>query len=415
MPEIVFDKLSKRFSDVTVIDGISAVVPDKEFLVLVGPSGCGKSTMLRMIAGLTKVSSGSVRFDGRAMESVEPRARDIAFVFQSYALYPHLTVRANIAFPLVMRLFRWWYHIPGLSAVMRRALSNNPEIRAKVESVAEMLRLTPLLNRRPGQLSGGQRQRVAVARALVREPSVYLLDEPLSNLDAALRTQMRAEIMALHRNVGKTFIYVTHDQVEAMTMGTRIIVLDRGVVQQYGTPTEIYERPANVFVARFIGVPPMNLLTPRALTRDSIVLFGNTEVPLPETDRAGLAGHPEIIVGLRPEMIQVSALDHHQSTELTGTVIGVEYLGAESIVSFRLGTAEAEPNSIVLEEEAVLHARTTDQDLLPGSRCSVRLDLSKASYFDRKTGKRIETRIQIPLNQPSGVFERPRVGAAESF
>ena len=403
MPQIRFENLTKRFGGLTVIDGIDATVPDKEFLVLVGPSGCGKSTMLRMIAGLTDVTSGSVRFDGRAMENIEPRARDIAFVFQSYALYPHLSIRDNIAFPLAMQRFRWWYHVPVISAVMRRRMSRDPAIREKVDAVAAMLRLTPLLDRRPGQLSGGQRQRVAVARALVREPSAYLLDEPLSNLDAALRTQMRAEIMALYRNVGKTFIYVTHDQVEAMTMGTRIIVLDKGVVQQYATPEEIYERPANMFVARFIGVPPMNLLTPQQVTADTLVLTSDAGVPIPPADRTVLAGRQNLVLALRPEMIQLTPLVGEPSHgELTGTVMSVEYLGAERVVGFRLGSGESVGDAIVQDENAVIYARTTDERLAVGGHCTVLLDLTKASYFDRATGLRIEIR-PIPSTMPAGV------------
>ena len=410
MPEIVFDNLVKKYGDASVIDNVSAVVPDKEFLVLVGPSGCGKSTLLRMIAGLADISSGSVRFDGKPMENVAPKARDIAFVFQSYALYPHLTVRANIAFPLVMAQFRWWYHIPVLAGIVRRRMMNSSAIKTKVEKVAEMLKLTPYLERRPASLSGGQRQRVAVARSLVREPSVYLLDEPLSNLDAALRTQMRAEIMALHRAVQKNFIFVTHDQVEAMTMGTRIIVLDRGVVQQYATPTEIYERPANVFVARFIGVPPMNILTPREVTADAFVLAGGARLPIPVADRPGLVRNGDVLVGVRPEMITVSRAD--DGTELDGTVISVEYLGAESIVSFRLGTTGAALDAIVQDEDSALHARVNHRDLAPGDVCAVRIDLSKASYFSRSSGNRIETR-ESPANSPASAAG-PALGVGET-
>jgi multiple sugar transport system ATP-binding protein len=414
MPQIAFENLSKSFGAVKVIDTINAVVPDKAFLVLVGPSGCGKSTMLRMIAGLTEVTSGSVRFDGRPMENIEPRARDLAFVFQSYALYPHLTIRDNIAFPLVMQRFRWWYHIPVVSALMRRRMSRDPAITGKVNAVAEMLRLTPLLDRRPGQLSGGQRQRVAVARALVREPSAYLLDEPLSNLDAALRTQMRSEIMALHRSVGKTFIYVTHDQVEAMTMGTLIIVLDKGVVQQYATPTEIYDRPANMFVARFIGVPPMNLLTPVGRNDDALILAGNSRVPIPAADRNALAGRSDIVLGLRPEMIEVTHRGPGIPEDaLTGRIVSIEYLGAERIVGFHLGAEAMRDGAIVQDEDALIYARTADSELAMHDLCTVRLNLAKASYFDRASGLRIETRQQSSTMPAAKAAARPDLGLTE--
>jgi len=257
MPRIRFNGITKNYGDHQVIKTFSADVPDNEFLVLLGPSGCGKSTMLRMIAGLTDITAGQLEFDGTVVNGTEPKERDIAFVFQSYALYPHLTVRANIAFPLLMSRFKPYHHLPVVNTLMRRRVLRDPDVDAQVRRVAEMMELTGYLDRRPRTLSGGQRQRVAVGRALIREPSMYLLDEPLSNLDAILRSQMRAEISALHQRVGKSFVYVTHDQVEAMTMGTRIIVLNEGVIQQYGTPKEIYDSPANTFVARGIRRPPV--------------------------------------------------------------------------------------------------------------------------------------------------------------
>ena len=288
---------------------------------------------------------------------------------------------------------------------------NSPAMKDKVELVAEMLRLTPYLDRRPGQLSGGQRQRVAVARALVREPSVYLLDEPLSNLDAALRTQMRAEIMALYRSVGKNFVYVTHDQVEAMTMGTRIILLDHGVVQQYATPAEIYDRPANAFVARFIGVPPMNLIAPREVTANSLVLAGGARVFIPQTDRKVVADYGDVLLGLRPEMIAVSRHDPDDAEGLTGTIVAVEYLGAESMLRFHLG-AHAEPEAIVQDEDTTLRAKTGDRSLTPGDLCTIKLDLPQASYFDQATGRRIETRTG-PASPPAGAA-RPQEEATET-
>ncbi|MER2634928.1 MAG: ABC transporter ATP-binding protein, partial [Rhizobiaceae bacterium] len=260
MPDIQLKDVTKRFGNSTIIPRFDASIKDGEFLVLLGPSGCGKSTLLRMIAGLTEITDGALAFDGQDVTDWSPSRRGVAFVFQSYALYPHMTVRENIAFPLLMDAFRTWHHIPLVSSIVRWKLMRRPDIASRTNQIAEQLELTPLMDRRPASLSGGQRQRVALARSLVRDPSLYLLDEPLSNLDAKLRTQMRSEISALHQRVRKTFIYVTHDQVEAMTMATNIIVMNDGEIQQIGTPDEIYARPANTFVARFVGAPPMNLL-----------------------------------------------------------------------------------------------------------------------------------------------------------
>ncbi|MEO2037388.1 MAG: ABC transporter ATP-binding protein, partial [Martelella sp.] len=223
MPALSFRNVSKSFGDNTVIKTFDADIHDGEFLVLLGPSGCGKSTLLRMIAGLSDITSGELLFDGEIANDWQPRRRGVAFVFQTYALYPHATVRENIAFPLIMDAFRPWYHLPVVNMIARARLMKRADIAERTLGIARQLELEPLLDRRPASLSGGQRQRVALARALVRNPSLYLLDEPLSNLDAKLRTQMRSEISALHHKVGKTFVYVTHDQVEAMTMATRII------------------------------------------------------------------------------------------------------------------------------------------------------------------------------------------------
>ncbi|GMA95394.1 ABC transporter ATP-binding protein [Pseudolysinimonas kribbensis] len=310
MPALTFSSVSKSFGSSEVISDFTAEIPDREFLVLLGPSGCGKSTMLRMIAGLIDISSGDLLFDGRRVNELEPRERNIAFVFQSYALYPHLTVRANIAFPLLMDRFRWWQHIPGIWSIERRRAMRLPEVARKVAEIAEIMELTPLLDRRPKTLSGGQRQRVALARALVRDPSIYLLDEPLSNLDAKLRSQMRIEISTMYQKVGKTFVYVTHDQVEAMTMGTRIVLLDGGIIQQQGTPTEIYERPANAFVARFIGSPAMNLIPVE-------VAHGGVRIPdagiLPVSDAPVAAGQ-SVTLGVRAEKIALAASGETDST-----------------------------------------------------------------------------------------------------
>lgn len=387
MPTITFDKVSKSYQNNQVIESFDATVPDKDFLVLLGPSGCGKSTILRMIGGITDVTSGAIRFDDRVVNDLSPRQRNIAFVFQSYALYPHMTVRANIGFPLIMDQFNWWHHIPIAGAIRRKQILDSPEVREKIEEVAHMLELTPYLDRRPKALSGGQRQRVALARSLVREPSVYLLDEPLSNLDAKLRTQMRTEIAALHRRVQKTFIYVTHDQVEAMTMGTRIIVLNDGVVQQYGEPKEIYDRPANEFVAKFIGSPPMNII-PVSLEKGGIML-NERFIPdsadvshniLQTTERS-------LRLGVRAENIEVSTEpDEHR---LPARITSVEHLGAETIVAFSLEAGENPPASP--NPDNIYFAKIAgNHPFAAGERCYIRLDLATASWFDSVTGGRVE-------------------------
>ncbi|OLL72419.1 Glycerol-3-phosphate ABC transporter, ATP-binding protein UgpC [Pseudonocardia sp. Ae168_Ps1] len=383
MPSIVFDQVSKSFGDTPVIADFHAEVPDRDFLVLLGPSGCGKSTMLRMIAGITELSSGEIRFDDRVVNDLTPRQRNIAFVFQSYALYPHMTVRANIGFPLVMDRARWWHHVPVLGGLARRAILRSPEVSARIEEVAATLELTGYLDRRPKALSGGQRQRVALARSLVREPDVYLLDEPLSNLDAKLRTQMRAEISALHARVGKTFVYVTHDQVEAMTMGTRIVVLNDGVVQQYGEPREIYERPANEFVARFIGSPPMNLVD--AKVDDGRLRVGGVAVPGTTGAAAALTaqGRTTIRMGVRAERIRVDPAERATGDGLAARVTTVEHLGAETIVGFRLDGDTA-------PEEPLLARMPGDVRLDPGAPCHVHLDTTGAGWFAPETGVRVE-------------------------
>lgn len=387
MPTIEFDHVSKNFAGNTVIKGFNATVQDKEFLVLLGPSGCGKSTMLRMIAGLTDISSGELRFDGVVVNDLEPKKRNIAFVFQSYALYPHMSVRANIGFPLVMDNFRWWHHIPIVGGIVRRSLMRRKDIAAKIEKVADMLELTDYLDRRPKALSGGQRQRVAVARSLIREPALYLLDEPLSNLDAKLRTQMRAEISALHDRVQKSFVYVTHDQVEAMTMGTRIIVLNDGVVQQYGTPKEIYDRPANTFVAKFIGSPPMNLI-PLTRTAAGIEMFGN---PLPFAPAGDKTRAMQL--GIRAEKIQIRPAEQADGgVGYPAHVITVEHLGAESVVGFKLGTEPhvAEVGARVSQD--LFYAKLVgDVQLVHGQKCSVSFEPKDVLWYEADTGELLET------------------------
>nr|MDP9120720.1 sn-glycerol-3-phosphate ABC transporter ATP-binding protein UgpC [Acidobacteriota bacterium] len=272
MAEVAFHDVSKSYGPVTIIDHLDLDIADHEFMVLVGPSGCGKSTALRMIAGLEEISHGSIEIGGRKVNDVPPKDRDIAMVFQSYALYPHMTVRENLQFGLEIR------KTPA------------GEMRRLVDEAAQILGLAEYLDRKPRQLSGGQRQRVALGRAIVRKPAVFLFDEPLSNLDAKLRVQMRAEISKLQKSLRTTTVYVTHDQVEAMTMGHRIAVMRSGRLQQVGTPLEVYERPANLFVADFIGTPPMSFL-PATLTDAATTLTGGGwKLPLPAALRTACAG-----------------------------------------------------------------------------------------------------------------------------
>jgi len=378
MPELILDNLSKSFGDTTVIPSLSATIPDGEFLVLLGPSGCGKSTLLRMIAGLSDISSGELHFDGIRANGWSPKQRGVAFVFQSYALYPHMTVRGNISFPLIMDAFRPWHHLPGVNSFMRRRLMASPAISQRTEAIANQLELGALLERRPAGLSGGQRQRVALARALVRNPSLYLLDEPLSNLDAKLRMQMRAEISSLHHKVGKTFVYVTHDQVEAMTMATRIIILDRGVVQQIGAPDEIYAAPANTFVARFIGSPAMNLIPVtvnegRLTVPPALTFF--YEGPLP-------AAGPQIL-GIRPEKLQLLS---EGNGPLPAQVAVVESLGAETVIGCRLLSGATEEH--LLEHDLIFVRMPGVQRIPIGTRCGLGFAPGDVTWFDAATGQR---------------------------
>src|ERR1700754_2070496 len=297
MAEIVLDRVTKSYPDgAMAVQELSLTIAEGEFVILVGPSGCGKSTTLNMIAGLEDISSGELSIGGERVNEKAPKDRDIAMVFQSYALYPHMTVRQNIAFPLTL-------------AKVAKA-----DIATRVEETAKILDLSELLDRRPAQLSGGQRQRVAMGRAIVRNPRAFLMDEPLSNLDAKLRVQMRGEIARLQKRLGTTTVYVTHDQTEAMTLGDRVVVMHGGVAQQIGTPTELYERPVNLFVAGFIGSPAMNFF-PATLTAMGLTLpFG--EVTLAPDVQQVIAGHPEpetVIVGVRPEhLLDAALIDGYQ-------------------------------------------------------------------------------------------------------
>ncbi|NDL56171.1 ABC transporter ATP-binding protein [Phytoactinopolyspora mesophila] len=361
--------VSKWFGDVPAVKDVDLDVPDGEFLVLVGPSGCGKSTLLRMTAGLEDISAGTLEIGGEIVNDVDAAERDVAMVFQSYALYPHRTVRGNLAYAL--RLRRMPKH----------------EIAERVEAVAEMLDIQKLLDRRPGQLSGGQAQRVALGRAIIRQPNVFLMDEPLSNLDAKLRVQMRAELIRLHREVGTTTIFVTHDQVEAMTMGHRVAVLNDGVLQQVGPPREVYERPVNLFVAGFLGAPPMNLVEAE-LSSDGnglVARADNIYAPVPTgVARAveSMAAGRSIGLGIRPEELEVASADmaaHDASNVVVrGLVDVVELLGGESYLHLTSGTQQ------------VIAKVPASMSFDAGSSVTLRAPGNSAHFFDLDTGLRLD-------------------------
>lgn len=322
MSKVELKHVNKMYGDSKAVDDFNLVIDDKEFIIFVGPSGCGKSTTLRMIAGLEEISSGDLFMDGQKMNHVSPSDRDIAMVFQNYALYPHMTVRQNIAYSLKIR---------GMSKEV---------IAEKVAEVAKLLKLEPYLDRKPGQLSGGQKQRVAMGRAMVRHPKVFLMDEPLSNLDAKLRGEMRIEIANLYQKLDATFIYVTHDQTEAMTLGTRIVVMKDGKIQQIDTPKNLFEHPANLFVAGFIGIPPMNFLDATLdKERDCVYLQTNhheQEISLAkaqEFEENGAFGK-NLVLGIRPNDVIISQTMTPSS--LTGKVQVYEMLGEDAIVHVRL-------------------------------------------------------------------------------
>ncbi len=365
MGRVALDQVSKRFDDVAAVDALTLEVADEEFLVLLGPSGCGKSTALRMIAGLEDPTSGTITIGERVVNDVEAKDRDIAMVFQSYALYPHMTVRRNIEFPLRSR---------KVPASERTAL---------VQEAADSLDLGELLDRKPAQLSGGQRQRVALARAIVRRPQAFLMDEPLSNLDAKLRVQTRAELVELQRRLSATIIYVTHDQVEAMTMGHRIAVLDRGVLQQVGAPQEVYSKPANLFVARFIGSPPMNTVTGRIDRVEGALVaqLPGAGVPVPVELAAAIeaSGADEVVIGVRPEALRFTDSTADAPEGIPATVSVVESLGHERHVVCRL----ADQQLVILRQDA--------HDTAPaeGSSTFLRTDADGLHVFDAETGARI--------------------------
>jgi multiple sugar transport system ATP-binding protein len=346
MAGVTFDHVAKRYGPVSVIEGLDLGIDDHEFMVLVGPSGCGKSTALRMIAGLEEISDGRVLIGERVVNGLQPKDRDVAMVFQNYALYPHMSVRENIEFGLKIRK------------------TPRPEMKRKVDEAAQTLGIGALLDRKPRQLSGGQRQRVAVARAIVRDPKVFLFDEPLSNLDAKLRVQMRAEITRLQQRLGTTCVYVTHDQIEAMTMGHRITVMKEGRIQQVGTPLEVYDRPAKVFVAQFIGTPPMNFFD--ATVNGDRLDGASFSVPLPRPI-SGLS----VRVGIRPEHLTRGTAPIRAIVEL------VEPIGHEAVVHTRAGDD--------------LLVATFDVHNMPrtGDTIELQLQPEKLHLFDAVTEQRI--------------------------
>ena len=343
----------KSYGATEVLHGVSASIADGEFVILVGPSGCGKSTLLRMIAGLESVADGSIRIGQRVVNNLAPKDRDIAMVFQNYALYPHKTVAENMSFSLKLR------HIP------------KEEIEARVRRAAEILDVLPYLSRYPRQLSGGQRQRVAMGRAIVRDPQVFLFDEPLSNLDAKLRVQMRAEIKELHQRLKTTTIYVTHDQVEAMTMADRIVVMRDGVVEQSGLPLDLYDRPANLFVAGFIGSPSMNLLrgTIRINGKPSFMTDGGVTLPLMSAPR-GADGRP-CIYGVRPEHLSLGG-------DVKAEVSVIEPTGSETQVFAKIG------------DQKIVGVFRERVSVKPGDSLAVTPDLPSIHLFDAQSGARLE-------------------------
>jgi multiple sugar transport system ATP-binding protein len=392
MARIVLDGISKTFPDGThAVRELDLDIQDGELMVLVGPSGCGKTTALRMVAGLEEITSGTISIDGRTVNDVEPRERDVAMVFQSYALYPHLTVYENMAFGL------------------RYRKTAKAEIDRRVRDVARVLEVDALLDRRPRQLSGGQRQRVAMGRAIVRQPKAFLMDEPLSNLDAQLRVQMRSEIARLQHELGVTTIYVTHDQTEGMTLGDRVAVLYQGVLQQLATPQELYTRPVNLFVAGFIGSPGMNLIEAR-LHRDGdrwdVDLGGHHVRVRAETlsDRPALAGFADrpVIVGVRPENIQDVAFVQQVDPEamLDVEVELREELGSEVDVLFRPGAAPVVATPVATGDEADVGATIRSWTMIArldprskaaeGERIRLQVDTGALHFFDPETSQRIE-------------------------
>jgi multiple sugar transport system ATP-binding protein len=380
MAPVSMDKLNKVYENgFHAVKDMSLDIAEGEFMVLVGPSGCGKTTALRMVAGLEDITSGILRIGGKEVNDETPKERDIAMVFQNYALYPHMTVRDNIGFALKLRK------------------TPKAELTSKVDEAAEILGLTDWLDRKPGQLSGGQRQRVAMGRAIVRQPSVFLMDEPLSNLDAKLRVQMRAEVARIQRHLNVSTIYVTHDQIEAMTMGDRVTVMRSGVLQQVDTPQHLYDNPDNIFVAAFIGSPAMNLYDAILGEGARSLKLGSQEIDLPESVRVkrpaltSYAGK-DVVVGLRPEHLPAEAPDS-SGPKLVGEVDLVEALGSELVVHFAIdahrvmaeGAVDKDEAAAVKSGEGVARV-AAKTPVKPGDKMTFAVDIDEMKFFDSQTG-----------------------------
>ncbi|WP_077324968.1 ABC transporter ATP-binding protein [Virgibacillus siamensis] len=364
MAELQLEHIQKSYDKKAIaVDDFNLNIQDKEFIVFVGPSGCGKSTTLRMIAGLEEITNGDLYIDDRKMNDVAPKDRDIAMVFQNYALYPHMNVYDNMAFGLKLRKFK------------------KDEIEQRVQNAAKILGLEAYLDRKPKALSGGQRQRVALGRAIVRDAKVFLMDEPLSNLDAKLRVQMRAEIQKLHQRLQTTTIYVTHDQTEAMTMATRLVVMKDGVIQQVGAPKEVYDQPENIFVGGFIGSPSMNFLT--GTLEDGNFVMGDTKVKVPEGKMKALREqnylNKEVVLGIRPEDIHDEPvfIESTPDTKITAIIDVAELMGAESYLYSKLG------------EQDFIARVDSRSDITGGEEVSLAFDMNKALFFDAETEQRI--------------------------
>jgi multiple sugar transport system ATP-binding protein len=359
MAQVVLKQLTKRFDEVVAVDGIDLHINDKELVVLVGPSGCGKTTTLRMVAGLESITAGDISIGERVVNQVAPKDRNVAMVFQNYALYPHMTVYKNMEFGLKMR------RMP------------KPERMERIKKAAGILGIEELMHRKPAQLSGGQRQRVAVGRAIVRDPQVFLFDEPLSNLDAKLRVTMRTELVKLHQRLEATMIYVTHDQVEAMMMGDRIVVMNDGRIQQVGPPLEVYNSPANQFVAAFIGSPPMNFLKAQLAEREGrlAIQVGTEQLTLsPEQhSRYSEMGEISTTLGIRPEHVVVN--NSQSSTDLSGTVIVAQPLGAETLVEL-----ECHGQELIAKVSSEHHFSRQQQ-------VGIGIDLNHIQLFDSDSGE----------------------------
>ncbi|MBO6900467.1 MAG: sn-glycerol-3-phosphate ABC transporter ATP-binding protein UgpC [Rhizobiaceae bacterium] len=361
MSEIRLNNVVKRYGRVEVVHGINLEIAHNEFVVLVGPSGCGKSTTLRMIAGLEEISGGEIHIGDALVNDLPPRKRNISMVFQNYALYPHMSVRENLGFGL--------------------KIAKQPEaiVAERVNEAAEILGLSELMDRTPAELSGGQRQRVAMGRAIVRHPEAFLFDEPLSNLDAKLRVQMRTEIKKLHNKVKTTVVYVTHDQVEAMTLADRIVVMKDGYIEQVGTPMEVFNNPVNTFVASFIGSPPMNLV-PARIESDSVVFADGGRVPVPGRLAGGVSEGQDVIFGIRPDDMTPEGHGINDSGQCATLELGVELaelLGTETLLYTRLGGQEA------------LGKMFDPRDVGSGETLRFRLSLDKAHLFDAASGRSV--------------------------